>query len=454
MKISIPVTLLGVFLLYPFLGCNTEVSGGSDDPAAGITAGNSGGPGAYTAVAVVPVIPKGLQEPDDANPAAVSVAAGANDFAFRLSANLAAQTGAARNMVCSPLSVWIPLTALTNAVDAAHKPALLSALGAAGMGGADINAAASRMLYDLTRQQDKDYTEKGWLQGYHEPIKIANAIFVDYRVTLNDDFAQTFMDYYRGSSLLVNFSAPAAVAEVNDWVNKNTQGMIRNIIAQFGPATTAVLANAIYYFDQWIWKFDPSETTEDIFYALGGERAASYMLREGEQRHFEDERLQAVSLDFTAGGGLAILLPKDGDAAGLLESLTNDYFRTIQNGSTAAQGRLLLPRFSIEGDVLRLQDILTAMGIPLFSTGSLTGLIKGDAVHLSDAIHKAVITVDEKGTTAAAVTILPIDVMWPGPEPLGKPFEMICNKPFVFILHDYTNDGGTQVVFTGMVNQP
>ncbi|MDR0759857.1 MAG: hypothetical protein LBF74_07065, partial [Treponema sp.] len=60
----------------------------------------------------------------------------------------------------------------------------------------------------------------------------------------------------------------------------------------------------------------------------------------------------------------------------------------------------------------------------------------------------------EKGTTAAAVTILMIDAIgWPD-EPPPKPFEMICNKPFVFILHDRTTDGGNQVLFTGMVNQP
>jgi len=35
-----------------------------------------------------------------------------------------------------------------------------------------------------------------------------------------------------------------------------------------------------------------------------------------------------------------------------------------------------------------------------------------------------------------------------------KPFEMICDKPFVFILYAYTYDGGSQILFTGIVNQP
>lgn len=39
----------------------------------------------------------------------------------------------------------------------------------------------------------------------------------------------------------------------------------------------------------------------------------------------------------------------------------------------------------------------------------------------------------------------------PGP---AKPFEMICDKPFVFILYRPTRDGRNQVLFTGAVNQP
>ena len=39
------------------------------------------------------------------------------------------------------------------------------------------------------------------------------------------------------------------------------------------------------------------------------------------------------------------------------------------------------------------------------------------------------------------------------PQP-AEPFEMICNKPFVFVLYGDTYDGGNQVLFTGIVNQP
>jgi serpin B len=93
--------------------------------------------------------------------------------------------------------------------------------------------------------------------------------------------------------------------------------------------------------------------------------------------------------------------------------------------------------------------------VPLFDGASapITGLLAGgDPLFLSDAMQKAMIKVDENGTTAAAVTLgLMMGAWMPEPTP---PFEMICDRPFVFVLYGHTNDGGTQVLFTGLVNQP
>ena len=115
-----------------------------------------------------------------------------------------------------------------------------------------------------------------------------------------------------------------------------------------------------------------------------------------------------------------------------------------------------MPRFSIENTLDGLKAALEDLGVPLFDEASapLTGglIQEGLRVWLSDAIQKAVITVDEKGTTAAAVTVLPANATsMPMPT---VPFEMICDRPFVFILYNYTYDGGNQILFTGLVNKP
>jgi serpin B len=182
------------------------------------------------------------------------------------------------------------------------------------------------------------------------------------------------------------------------------------------------------------------------------------MLREGDALiYYEDDLVQAMPLDFKNGGAMYIILPKSGDAAGLLKSMTNEYFSEIQSDSILATGKLLLPRFSVEYDIAGLKEALKNLGVPLFDKNAVVltgGLIEEDTpVWLSDAVQKAVIKVDEKGTTAAAVTVMPAENAADMPEPT-EPFQMICDRPFVFILCEHTHDGGRQILFTGVVNQP
>jgi serpin B len=174
--------------------------------------------------------------------------------------------------------------------------------------------------------------------------------------------------------------------------------------------------------------------------------------------YYEDDMVQALPLSFKSGGGLYIVLPKSGNAVGTLSSMTNEYFNEIQENSIKGSGTLKLPRFSIENDIRGLKESLVALGVPLFDENAAVltgGLVEGNnAFFLSDAIQKVIIKVDEEGTTAAAVTIIEQAACAPEEFVPLQPFEMICDKPFVFILYDNTYDGGRQVLFTGVVNQP
>ena len=265
------------------------------------------------------------------------------------------------------------------------------------------------------------------------------------------------MDFYRGSSINVDFSSQGAVDAVNRWASDNTGGLIKNLIQKFDPKTIAAIANAIYFSDRWDWEFDSKETKQDDFYAKDGKSKAFYMLREGSgQTYYEDDKVQAVPLSFTQNGVMYIILPKDGDAAALLSSMTNEDFKNIQRESWPAKGKLLLPRFSIESGIIDLKESLISLGVPLFEGSPLTGLIEENLpLLLTAAKQKALIKVDEKGTTAAAVTVIEVGPTSVGPRPNPEePFVMVCDKPFVFILCEYTHDGGNQILFTGVVNNP
>jgi len=387
---------------------------------------------------------------------ATAVARGANDFAFRLSAALLEDIGY-ENFVVSPYSVWMPLAALVNATREPLRPALIEVLGAAGISPDNINRAASRMLFDLTneRARRENWASRGGSE--ESPLHIANAIFVDYNWPLRKEFAQTFADFYRGSAMNVDFSSKAAVDAVNQWASDNTSGLINEVVQEFDPDAVAAIVNAIYFSGSWSRAFDPDNTERGTFYSPAYTREVYFMQQSGVFTYFEDEHIQAVDLAFTGDSGMMIILPKDGDAVGFMSTMTNECFNQIQRSSVIGDGRLELPRFSIENTLGNLKDALIAMGIPLFDemAAPLTGgLIYDDGlpVWLGDAIQVAMIEVDEEGATAAAVTAMMVHVR-SGLLPQTT-FEMICNTPFAFILYSNIRDGGRQILFMGVVNQP
>ncbi|MDR1158933.1 MAG: hypothetical protein LBK75_11655 [Oscillospiraceae bacterium] len=367
-------------------------------------------------------------------------------FAFTLGGKLLADAKAADNFVCSPLSVWLPLAALVNATDAEHKPALLDALGAAGVTEQQINDYAQILLYRVTGEGNKEYEK-----NYTSPLKIANALFVSQNYTIKQAFAQVFADNYLGTAFHVDFGSPDAVTAMNKWASEHTDGLIDNVVDSFDPETVAAIANAIYYSDRWDWEFDEDETKPDVFHTVSGDVTAQYMKREGDNHYYEDERVQATPLSFKNGGSLWIILPKTETANDLYTSMTADYYAKITDGGIFGTGKLLLPKFEI-ADKLNLKDALTALGIPLFDSAAapLTGglIESGVPVWIDAAVQKAMIKVDEKGTTAAAVTVLTMMAGARMPQP-SEPFEMTCDKPFMFVLESYG-----QVLFTGIVNNP
>lgn len=429
---------LALLLLASAAGCVAEVKpqpsatpAQTDTPAAPVAAEPLSMP-ALTA--------KPLLSPDVGAPEA-GVGAGANDFAFRLSAALSKK---GENMVLSPFSVWMTLAALSNATDENALPKLLASLNLEGVSVEDINETVARMLYTMTNDEGSEI---------YNPLAIANAVFVDNTATLNKEFAQTFLDYYRGAAMNVDFSSGEAIKAINAWASEHTNGLITDIVKELPRDAVAAIANAIYFSDRWVLEFDESKTQDMTFHGAKEDVQVPFMLREGDGiPYFEDQELQAVNLQFKTGATLTILLPRDGDADALLAGMNSGRFAQILDEMSEQTGKLLLPRFDLNSD-FELTQALESLGVPLFDSANppITGLADDEDLFISSSLHQATIKVDEKGTTAAAVTV---QIMSRTSLTLPtEPFSMIADKPFAFVLHQWTPDAGAQVLFTGVVNQ-
>ena len=454
-KIALFLTLTALFIvmlslvLFSIVRCSgTDIQPGDvTERSVNITGGLESGTNYYRMIVVDAgqdlIDPReyGTREPY------AQVAQGANEFAFTMTSLLLDQVGD-DNFIFSPFSAWMPLVALANVTDESLQSQLLYALKVPGVSVDELNQGTSMLLFDLIGENLSSE------EGSGSPLHIANAIFVNQHLTLTQDFPQLFFDYYRGTTMTVDFDSEETVSMVNQWASDNTRGRIQNLVNHFNYDTDLVIANAIYFADDWQTLFLEERTREGVFYSPTGEITVYFMFRGLYMPYFEDDRMQAVSLNFSSGGGLLIMLPKYGSGVELLQSMNEQYFTEILSGLSWEEGRLLLPRFTLESEEIELLDALETLGIPLMNPfpGGITEMVEEANLFIGGGIQRAMIEVDEQGATAAAVTFY--DVEEESEREPVIPFEMICNRPFAFILYLPTFDGGAQILFTGVVNQP
>ncbi|HET7270667.1 MAG TPA: serpin family protein, partial [Rubrobacter sp.] len=167
-------------------------------------------------------------------------------------------------------------------------------------------------------------------------------------------------------------------------------------------------------------------------------------------------------LDYADGDGYqAVRLPYKGEAADMLvilphkgrfgpveEHLSAGFLDQVENSLDMEYVRLTMPRFDFETD-LDLKKMLERMGMTApFDSGmaDFSGITGGKDLYISEALHRANITVDEKGTEAAAATVLAM-----AESSTPQMTEMTIDRPFIFAIVE--RDKGT-ILFLGRVTNP
>jgi serine protease inhibitor len=95
-----------------------------------------------------------------------------------------------------------------------------------------------------------------------------------------------------------------------------------------------------------------------------------------------------------------------------------------------------MPKFKISKKV-DVSDILQDMGVnKVFEGAELSQMTDAGQLTVSSVLHKAVIEVDKKGTTAAASTGIELVLLSAS---FGERIRLEVNHPFIFIIQDTKN---------------
>jgi serpin B len=288
-------------------------------------------------------------------------------------------------------------------------------------------------------------------------LSIANSLWGQDGWPFLPEFLDLLAANYGAGMRLVDFenATENARRQINDWVSDQTHKRIRDIIppGTLDPSTRLALANAIYFKATWEYEFDPNETSDAPFYLLDGETVNVEMMGMETGKYFAyaaGDGWQAIALPYKGGlTEMVVIVPDAGNFEAFESALTAEAYNDIVSALEPQDVILSMPKFTFETQY-SLSQTLAEMGMPDAINPDLADFSGMDGTHLlyiGDVLHKAFIAVDEKGTEAAAATIV---IMMAGAI-MPEGVVLTIDRPFIYFVRDVPT--GT-ILFMGRVVDP
>ena len=339
-----------------------------------------------------------------------------------------------KNIMFSPTSLNFALGMIAEGAKGETKEILDDYLGTN-----DFAAYAKEYLDKI-----KAYNTEDESYGYQSKVKIADAIWLDNGLTLQEKFKNTVSDSFGAEVEAVDFSAAEKTCDViNSWCNKNTEGLIPKIITPdlINDNTGLCLTNSLYFESGWSGEPWNVSDTEESF---GKKEKTKYMTCTGD-RYYENDKATAFGRDYANGLSFIGILPNDeGDFN--LEDL--DIGGLLKSNPEYDEVDCKMPKLNFETSTV-LNDMLSSMGLDnLFSSNSDFSGIADQNVNVDTILQKTKLELDENGTKAAAVTAVIMECMSgvEEKEPFIKNVEL--TRPFAFLIYDRSNN---EILFMGKV---
>lgn len=333
------------------------------------------------------------------------------------------------NALVSPLSVMLALAMTAN--------------GAAGTTLSQMEAVLGKDI-KISELNEYLYTYAANLpSGKDYRLNIANSIwFRDEadRLTVEQDFLQKNADYYGAAAYKAAFDEQT-LADINNWVNAKTEGMIDKILDQISDDNVMFLINAIVFDARWKTVYSLENVSQGEFTAFDGSKKMVDMMRSEEAIYLEGAGATGFIKPYADGKySFVALLPDEGtDINDYIASLTGGDFMSLLGSAQDTAVTATLPKFSYDYKV-KMNDALKAMGMAdAFDSGladlSKLGRSTRGNLYINEVLHKTFIQVDELGTKAGAVTKVEVN-----DESYTETKIVRLDRPFVYAIIDNATD--------------
>ena len=281
-------------------------------------------------------------------------------------------------------------------------------------------------------------------------LTTANAMFGQDGMTFMAPFLDTLAVNYDAGMRVLDFAKDPEGSRVtiNQWVEDKTNDRIKDLLPEGSVDGAAlVLTNAIYFSGAWETPFDASNTADRTFLA-GGTTQVSVPFLHGthENGYAAGDGWRAAELAYD-GDDLAMDLIVPDDLASFEASLSPQILGGIVDAMSVHELDLSLPKFKFDAP-LPLKHVLVALGMTdaFDSKADFSGIDGGHDLMILDVLHKGFVSVDEKGTEAAAATAVIL-----GDSAAPEAATLVVDRPFLFLIRDKPTGA---ILFVGRVVDP
>uniref|UniRef100_A0A0N5CH51 SERPIN domain-containing protein n=1 Tax=Strongyloides papillosus TaxID=174720 RepID=A0A0N5CH51_STREA len=271
-------------------------------------------------------------------------------------------------------------------------------------------------------------------------ISVANRIFLQNDYAVEEKFKNDIENYLAASFENVDFNDGEKSAKIiNDFISNATNHKIKNLIRpnSFSTYTRAIITNALYFKCQWNQIFCEQLTVDDEFYITKSEKKIVKMMNRkslslyGSNNNFHIVKLPYIRTDIE----FVLILPKERNKLhSLLRKMDrNSFINVIRPTYSQKEVILTMPKFRTEA-TCNMKSVLNKMGLvlPFNETANFTGITSAEKIWVEDVFHKVFIDVNEKGTEAAAATI--IRLSGGGRLPEMEKIIVKADHPFLYVI--------------------
>jgi serpin B len=338
------------------------------------------------------------------------------------------------NVVLSPISVLFPLSILSG-------------------------GAKGKTLSEFENLLNDSSNKKVYIENLNEIyntiktdscLKIANAILT--KVKVNPSFIQ------KGQLLNIKFDTLKDEKQVNDWVKSKTEGKIAKIIDKIDPLVKMIVLNALYFHDDWKVQFNKARTKLEPFYLSDSkETKANLMFTHLKNANYiENGHFQAIKLLYNSSKITAtIVLPAPNiNINDFILKIDTKFFFSIFHNTKTEEVMLYLPRIKLENSY-GVTNMLKQLGLndAFNETADFSALCDKEKLYIDSVTQKTYFEMDEKGTTAAAVTA--VVMLMKGFSHQKIPKVMRCDRPYLVFLTKYCPKiNKTLLLFCAKIENP